>query len=759
MAKVAPEIVINGLVKRGYSPHEAAGIAGNLAQESNFDTSIQEINPQTESARKQGGGFGLAQWTSKDRKQGLFNMAQVRGVPVDDLDLQLDYLDHELKTTHKKALKALKGTTNPRHAAFVFSKYYEAPSPKYANNAKRMSLAEQFVNMINPIGTAQADETPWQEPIDENVYLAKAKELGFIQDEPKQEPINENAYLEKAKELGFIQPEKRPGQKVADVVENIGGAVLEHAGAAGNTLLDLGDKYNQSISDTGNKIFGVKDTNVLASGYEDDKSDIAGLISGKEPMTARQKRQAALKNALVEQGYDPNAPESQVAGLVTDMGLGGAVGKAAGVVAKAVPYLSKLAPAIESFGMKGGNIAQKAAGGAIAGGASSALLDPETAGAGAIVGGALPVGVAGAAKGAKLAAKLFSGGAKNVLPEPTKAIAQKALQQGYVIPPTQAKPTLTNRLIEGTAGKLTTAQNASARNQEVSNKLAQKAIGAESLTDEGLAAVRQKANKAYDELAKSKPFVVDDAFKESLDKAAASTSKFKENFPGLKNSDIDNLVDSLKGKGQFDADSTIEAIKRLREDAANNRIALDASKKALGKAQSKIASSLEDLVERNLEKTGNKALLESYRGARQTLAKTHEVEKALDKATGNINANKLVGALQKGKPLSGELKDIAEFAQAFPKAAQNISKMGSLPQTSPLDVATVGTVSAMAGHPGYMALLALRPAARKLALSKMIQGGLAKEAAKAGSGKLAKGAASLALRSAPALIQQQTRQQ
>lgn len=61
------------------------------------------------------------------------------------------------------------------------------------------------------VGMANADETPWQEPVDESAYLAKAKELGFINERPS---IDESAYLAKARELGFINNEPTAGQKV-----------------------------------------------------------------------------------------------------------------------------------------------------------------------------------------------------------------------------------------------------------------------------------------------------------------------------------------------------------------------------------------------------------------------------------------------------------------------------------------------------------------------------------------------------------------
>ena len=78
---------------------------------------------------------------------------------------------------------------------------------------------------------------------------------------------------------------------------------------------------------------------------------------------------------------------------------------------------------------------------------------------------------------------------------------QAARDAGYVIPPTQANPTLGNRLLEGLAGKITTAQNASARNQGVTNSLAAKALNLAPdtpLTPDVLKTVRQQASQAYE---------------------------------------------------------------------------------------------------------------------------------------------------------------------------------------------------------------------------------------------------------------------
>lgn len=300
----------------------------------------------------------------------------------------------------------------------------------------------------------------------------------------------------------------------------------------------------------------------------------------------------------------------------------------------------------------------------------------------------------------------------------------RAQEAGYVIPPSQARPTTTNRAIEGFAGKVSTAQNASARNQPITNELARKAIGAADLSPQGISQVRQAANSAYDELGKVGAFKADANFAQALDSAGASSAALRKNFPELVNSEIDSVVNGLKSRSQFDAQPTIEAIKQFRASGSANRISTDPAKKALGQAQNKIAAALEDMIERNLMQTGDTALLNNYRNARQTLAKTYSVEKALNPATGGIDAAKLAAELKKGKPLSGELKTIAEFALNFPKAAQRIEGMGSLPQISPLDFGAMGLMSAATTNPAMMAGVLARPAARKLALSPMIQNSL-----------------------------------
>lgn len=490
---------------------------------------------------------------------------------------------------------------------------------------------------------------------------------------------------------------------------DIGSGAIRGAGSIGATLLYPIDKGMDMY-------------------YGDRERDVASLITGKTRLSRNEQRRRDIDEGLKYQlGANPDSMLYQGGKLAVEIaGTMGAGGVAAQGVARAAPVFSatqkgaQFLKALSTGGMRAGGagLPMRAAGGAITGGLAAGMVDPEYAGTGAMIGGALPPALAGMGKFGSVIGSKMRGPA---IPDDLQNAVAAARGAGYVIPPTQAKPSLVNRALEGFAGKLTTAQNASARNQQVTNELAKRAINAPELSSAGLAQVRQQANQAYDQLGQFGAFQADDAFTKALDAASSASEAMRKNFPELVNSEVDTLVQGLKSRPQFDAQPTIEAIKQFRADAATNRAALDPAKKAVGKAQMKIASALEDLIDRNLQRTGDTALLDGYRSARQTLAKTYDIEKAMSAAGGNVDAQKLAKLLEKGRPLTGDMRTIAEFASRFPKAAQPVERMGSLPGVSPLDFGALGTISAATSNPMLMAGVLARPAARAAALSGPVQ--------------------------------------
>ena len=140
------EEIVNYLINsKGYSPHIAAGIAGNLEQESSLDPTA--INQKS-------GAMGLGQWLGP-RKTALQDFAMNQGTAPTDPYVQLDFLDHELNTTESNAMAKLLLTKSPAEAATVFSNHYERASHAESNNDRRASLAEKAFNFIMP--TASAD--------------------------------------------------------------------------------------------------------------------------------------------------------------------------------------------------------------------------------------------------------------------------------------------------------------------------------------------------------------------------------------------------------------------------------------------------------------------------------------------------------------------------------------------------------------------------------------------------------------------------
>jgi hypothetical protein len=102
----------------------------------------------------------------------------------------------------------------------------------------------------------------------------------------------------------------------------------------------------------------------------------------------------------------------------------------------------------------------------------------------------------------------------------TMQAAREAQEAGYVIPPTQVKPSLLNRFLEGTAGKISTAQNASFKNQQVTNQLAAKSLGLPEdtvISPEILQNIRSTAGQAYENLKASGRVKTSPKFIQALD--------------------------------------------------------------------------------------------------------------------------------------------------------------------------------------------------------------------------------------------------
>lgn len=125
------------LIGNGFTKEQAAGIVGNLMQESGGGTFDLGINATDGTAQ------GIAQWQGS-RLENLRNFQRDRFNGEDTLDSQLAFLVYEMQDSEKGAYNQIKGTNNARDAAYATDKYYERSAG--TERGKRMDYAQEAYN-------------------------------------------------------------------------------------------------------------------------------------------------------------------------------------------------------------------------------------------------------------------------------------------------------------------------------------------------------------------------------------------------------------------------------------------------------------------------------------------------------------------------------------------------------------------------------------------------------------------------------------
>jgi hypothetical protein len=325
---------------------------------------------------------------------------------------------------------------------------------------------------------------------------------------------------------------------------------------------------------------------------------------------------------------------------------------------------------------------------------------------------------------------LASDAAQNVQKD---AAIKLASQNGYKLPPQDVNPGVVNATLEGLSGKIKTSQAASQSNQTVTNSLAKRALGLPEdapLNGDTLQTIRQQAGNAYNAVRGTGTVTPGQPYNDAIDKIMQQANGQAKSFPGLKNDEITSVLGTLK-QPTFEAGDAVDATKFLRNLADK---AYRSGDKQTGAAYKQASGALEDALDSHLQSLGQPEALASFRNARQTIAKTYSVEKALNPVTGDVDAAKLALQAAKGKPLSGELRDIANINAAFPKATQTLKQ--NYNPSSPLDYAAA--IASQAGKAAMVVPLA-RPLLRSAILSKPVQSLNANLATDYGGGLLSKG--------------------
>lgn len=291
------------------------------------------------------------------------------------------------------------------------------------------------------------------------------------------------------------------------------------------------------------------------------------------------------------------------------------------------------------------------------------------------------------------------------------AALQAADAAGFVVPKTYLKQSPIGRAFTNIgdrfAGKEGTKQVAQAQNQPVTNV---KAVTALSKTPQGqtlgitkntpLSAelfddIAKEANKAYESVRQIGTVPTTKSYTDALDNISSTYTSAGKSFPEAAKNEVQQLVDSLKVKN-FDSSAAIDMIKILRENAKK---AFRNGDGGLGLANRRAADAIEKTIGEHLSRIkAPKDLISNYQSARKTLAMARSLEDAFNPSTGNVAAQAMGQMQKKGVPLTGELKEIADFSRGFRDIAKEpIGAPPSGGMLEPLAYAAFGKIADPSG--------------------------------------------------------------
>ena len=160
---MSSKIIWDFLKKEGFSDFGVAGLMGNLDAESALrpnnlqDTYSKEfkLSDAEYTAKVDNGtytnfvhdeaGYGLAQWTYWSRKENLLNYAKSKKKSIGDLEMQLEFLVKELKTSYTNSVyNILKNATSVQQASDVVLMNFERPANAASKKKERAAMGQVY---------------------------------------------------------------------------------------------------------------------------------------------------------------------------------------------------------------------------------------------------------------------------------------------------------------------------------------------------------------------------------------------------------------------------------------------------------------------------------------------------------------------------------------------------------------------------------------------------------------------------------------
>lgn len=208
------------LKELGFSDEASAGIMGNMLYESEMDSGKAEAVHSVNTAQ----GYGLVQWTGSRRTK-LEDFAKKKGKKANDIDLQLEFLEDELKTGYKQVYNKLKDNKNVADSTHIFLAEFEIPNKQLSHDICRMVAGYEYLDKYGGTGSG-GKATESSEPDEKGKFdKSRGEYTGNLEFDPfiKQKPVNKSTGIKDGNE-GTIQAQD--SYSVATVVTKIVGLVM-----------------------------------------------------------------------------------------------------------------------------------------------------------------------------------------------------------------------------------------------------------------------------------------------------------------------------------------------------------------------------------------------------------------------------------------------------------------------------------------------------------------------------------------------------
>ncbi|WP_307702025.1 lytic transglycosylase domain-containing protein [Variovorax paradoxus] len=392
---------------------------------------------------------------------------------------------------------------------------------------------------------------------------------------------------------------------------------------------------------------------------------IQDAMAGRPLLATNKARRSEMDAGLQTAGVDTSSLNYGAGKLTSEIAGTAGTGNVLGAGAKAAGAGPKVVNALRSGGMTlgqpggsaVGNLLTRAGAGATVGAASAGLVDPETAGTGALIGGALPVatqaiGTAGRAIGRTIAGK-------GMAPE-VKALADRAADLGIDIPADRlvnSKPlnALASSLdyVPGSGRTATMSKMEDQLNTAVSRTFGQNSPN----VTQALRKAGDELGGKFDKVLSQNTVKIDQQFLNDLADASQMASK-ELGSDGARI--IQNQVDEILAKATQTGDIDGQA-------AYNIKKTLD----RIGKRPSAEAFYAIDLKQKLMEALNRSlgpAEAEAFKTVRQQYGNMLSLEKiAQNGAEGGISIGRLANMKNINNP---ELQELADISAQFLKSRE-----------------------------------------------------------------------------------------